>query len=467
MLEDDLLKAENYRDRVSTVTEQGKRKWVFATKPEGKYYSLREIVAWVYLAIFVIVPFIRINDMPFILFNVVEAKIILFSKVFWPQDFFIFAVAMITFIIFIVLFTIVFGRVFCGWVCPQTVFMEFVFRRIEWLIEGNANQQIKLHEQKWNSEKVRKRILKYIVFFILSFVIANFFLMYIIGYEALFKIIQEPISEHLILLGGLLFFTFLFFSVFAFVREIVCTTVCPYGRLQGVMYDKDTLQISYDYNRGEPRGKLRKEDTETHGDCIDCKKCVHVCPTGIDIRDGLQLECVGCTACIDVCDDVMQKINKPKGLIRYASLNELASGLKFNFNARMKAYTALLVVLFVFMGYLIFSMKHIDTYISRARGQLFQELPDNRLSNLYEAKIINKTNKPQVVELKVEELDGTVKLIGKNTITLKEESVNPVTFFVELPKKEIAKRSTNIKIGIYQNGQKIQTVKTKFLGPFL
>lgn len=466
MKEEDLLKANSYRDRISTVDNKGARKWVYALKPKGKWYNYRKYLAYFYLAIFFIMPFIKVNGLPFMMINLPKGKFILFSKIFWPQDFFIFALGMVTMIIFVVLFTVVFGRLFCGWVCPQTVFMEFVFRPIEWLIEGSPSQQKKLNESGSKSEKTLKKTLKHIIYIFISFLISHTFLAYIFGIDELIKIIKEPLSEHLGLFSGLVIFTLLFYAVFAFVREIVCTTICPYGRLQGVMFDKDTMQIAYDYKRGETRGKFRKNVERKEGDCIDCNKCVQVCPTGIDIRNGLQMECVGCTACIDACNDVMSSLNFDKGLIRYASENEITTGKKFQLNNRMKAYVVLLFVLMGVMTVLIATRKTIDTSVARVSGSLYNETSDGKLNNLFKAKIINKTNKDVSVNLKLEGINGEIKLIGSKELVLKKEFVNEFTFFVEIPKSEILKRNTNIKIGVYQNSDKIQTVKTNFLGPF-
>lgn len=466
MKEEDLLHAESYRDRVSTVTDKGKRNWVYALKPSGKWYNYRKILAYFYLAIFFILPFIKVNGLPFMLINITEGKFILFSKIFWPQDFFIFAIAMITFIVFIVLFTVVFGRLFCGWVCPQTVFMEFVFRPIEWLIEGSPNQQRKLNESEWNRQKLIKKGLKHFIFFMISFIISHTFLCYILGVDEVYKIIREPLKDHVGMLTGLIFFTYMFYAVFAFVRDLVCTTVCPYGRLQGVMFDKDTIQIAYDYKRGEPRGKYKKGVERVEGDCINCFKCVHVCPTGIDIRNGLQMECVGCTACIDACNEVMDAVHLDRGLIRYASENEISTGQKFHFNSRMKAYSVLLFVMIVVMAFLIGTRKTVDTYISRVKGQLYQEMPGDKISNLFDAKIINKTRSEFPVTLKLENGEGTIRLVGANEFKLKKESINEFTFFLDMPKSALKDRSNNIKIGVYNGDQKIQTVSTKFLGPF-
>lgn len=464
---DELLHADSFKDRLSTVTEKGKRNWVYALKPNGPFYNYRTILTVVYLLFFFGMPFIKVNGMPFILFNVVEGKFILFSKIFWPQDFYIFALAMITGIIFIALFTVIYGRLFCGWVCPQTIFLEMIFRRIEWWIEGSPAAQKQLNNGPWNGAKFGKKLLKHSIFLSISFLIANTFLAYILGVDELFKIIKEPIAQHTSMLAGLIVFTFVFYGVFAYVREIVCTTICPYGRLQGVLFDKDTMLVAYDYERGEPRGKFNKKQERIIGDCIDCHQCVNVCPTGIDIRNGTQLDCVGCTACIDACDFMMEKVGLEKGLIRYASENGISEGKKMTFTPKIKAYSGLLAVLLVVLAILLGTRNDVDTNITRTPGQLFQELPDGTLSNLYNAKIINKTNKSFPVELKLEGIEGQVKVISKKDLTLKKEAINTETFFIVIDKKNIKSRTTPIKVGVYRDGEKIQTIKTTFLGPFI
>lgn len=463
---DELQHADSYRDRVASVTEKGERSWVYALQPHGKYYNARTILTVVYLIVFFGLPFIKVNGMPFVLFNVLEGKFILFSKIFWPQDFFIFAIAMITFVIFIALFTVVYGRLFCGWVCPQTIFMEMIFRRIEWLIEGNPAKQKLLNKSGWNAEKIGKKFLKHFVFFLISFLIANTFLSYVFGVDKLLQIIKEPISEHVGLFLGLLGFTILFYAVFAFVREIVCTTICPYGRLQGVLFDKDTILVAYDYVRGEPREKFNKKNVRTTGDCIDCHQCVNVCPTNIDIRNGTQLDCTNCTACIDACDFMMEKVGLPTGLIRYASENGISEGKKLTFTPKIKAYSVLLAILLIVLTTLLVTRKDVHASVTRVAGQLYQELPNNRLSNLYNTKIINKTNKEFPIKMKLENIKGEIKLIGKTEIKLKKESINQAEFFIEVDNKEIHQRSTKLLIGLYKNGEKIGVVKTNFLGPF-
>ncbi|MBK7357874.1 MAG: cytochrome c oxidase accessory protein CcoG [Saprospiraceae bacterium] len=463
---DDLQEGSGFRDRISSVDEEGSRKWIFASKVSGRFYNYRNYSSFVYLILFFAIPFIWVHNQPLVLFNILEGKFILFSKIFWPNDFFIFAVAMITFIIFIALFTVIYGRLFCGWACPQTIFMEMVFRKIEWLIEGSPGQQKLLQSKSWTSEWWIKKSLKHFIFLAFSFLIANTFLAYIIGIDQLYKIILKPISENIGLLSGLIVFTLLFYGVFAFVRDIICTTVCPYGRLQSVLFDKDTMQISYDYTRGEPRERLHKNQQRTQGDCVDCMKCVQVCPTGIDIRNGVQMECVGCTACIDACDEVMDKVGFKRGLIRYASENEISRKTSFKFNNRMKAYTALLSILILAMVVLIATRNTIDAYVQRVPGQLYQEVNDSLITNLYTVKFINKSRDTQTMDIKLANYNGNIQLIGNHEIKINPESVSEYEFFIGLSKDQVLKRSNEIKLNILQGSDLIHTLKTNFLGPF-
>ncbi|HRE36892.1 MAG TPA: cytochrome c oxidase accessory protein CcoG [Chitinophagaceae bacterium] len=463
--------SESFRDRIATVDEKGKRKWVFAQKPKGKFYNIRTWVSWGFFALFFALPFIKLNGRPLFLFNIPDAKFIIFGKIFWPQDFFIFGLTMVTFIIFIVLFTAAFGRLFCGWVCPQTIFMEMLFRKVEYLIEGDAAKQKILNKSSWTAEKIRKKLTKHVAFFLLAFIIANFFLAYIIGIDELKKIISEPVSEHFVGFMAILVFSAVFYGVYAFFREQVCTVVCPYGRLQGVLLDRNSMIVAYDYKRGEPRSKYKKGQTAelNTGDCIDCFQCVKVCPTGIDIRNGTQMECVGCTACIDACDKMMDAVDRPRGLIRYASENGIAEGKKLRYTGRMKFYTIILFVLTGLLSALLLSRKDIDGTIVRTRGQLYQERGTDSISNLYNIKIINKTIKNIPVTLKLEGdfgKTGYIQLIGTENILLKEEDQATGSFFVVLPRNVIDKRKLKLKIGLYEGDKKVTSISTNFMGPF-
>jgi cytochrome c oxidase accessory protein FixG len=465
---DSLQSDESFRDRIATIDAKGKRKWVFAQKPKGRFYNIRTLVSLGFFILFFALPFIKMNGRPLFLFNIPEAKFIIFGKIFWPQDFFIFGLTMVTFIIFIVLFTAAFGRLFCGWVCPQTIFMEMLFRKVEYFIEGDAAKQKILNNAPWTGKKIRIKALKHGAFFILAFIIANFFLAYIIGVDELKKIISEPLSEHFLGFLSILLFSGIFYGVYAYFREQACTVVCPYGRLQSVLLDRNSMIVAYDYKRGEPRGKYKKEQSVelATGDCIDCFQCVKVCPTGIDIRNGTQMECVGCTACIDACDKMMDAVGRPKGLVRYASEAGIAEGKKLRYTSRMKFYTVLLVILAGLLTLLLITRNDIDGNIVRARGQLYQERGTDSLSNLYTIKIVNKTIKDIPLTLKLENTPGyIIEAEGKN-ILLKKEDQAKSSFFIVLPKSYVTKRKTKIKVGLYEGAKKITTISTNFMGPF-
>lgn len=453
---------QTFRDAVSTISKEGNRNYVNPQKPVGKLYNLRSYFSYFYLILFFTLPFIKVEGEPLFLFNVLERKFIFFSKIFWPQDFFIFAIGLLTFIVFVILFTVAFGRIFCGWACPQTIFMEMVFRKIEYFIDGDANQQKKLKAMPWNTEKILKRVTKIFIFFSLSFLIANFFLGYIIGIDEVGVLIQEGIFVHFGTFSALVIFTLVFFFVYYWFREQACIIVCPYGRLQGVLLDRNSILVAYDYVRGEPRGKL-SDKTNDKGDCVNCHACVRVCPTGIDIRNGTQLECINCTACMDACDEVMAHVNKPKGLIRYASENGIALKEQMTYTWRLKLYTLVLSLLLIFLGVLLITRADVAARILRTPGQTYQLLADDRISNLYNIKLVNKTRKNIHLDLKLENIKGEINQVGM--VDVPKESYFQTSFFITLKNEQLKARKTKVKIGIYENGKKMDVLTAIFLGP--
>ena len=458
------IENDKFRNELATVTKDGKRIWVYPKKPSGRYYTARTILS-VFLLVFLFgAPFVKVNGHPLILLNVLERKFILFGIPFGPHDFHLFVLAMISTIVGIFLFTVVYGRLFCGWICPQTIFMEMVFRKIEYFIEGDWKQQKVLNNSPWSSSKFFKKFSKHVIFFVISFIIGNTFLAYIIGVDNLYKLVTDPPSAHIAGLSSMLIFSGIFYFVFASFREQACTLVCPYGRLQGVMLDHNSIVIAYDNLRGEPRGKIRKsEDQSSKGDCIDCSMCVDVCPTGIDIRNGTQLECVNCTACIDACDSVMDKINKPKGLIRYASKNEIENKIRSIFTPRAIGYTVVLVILISLTTILLISRSDFELTILRTPGLFFQEQPGNKISNLYDLKIINKTFNELPAELEIENLAGEIKLIGTDLL-VEPQAVEEGKFLVILSKEQIHSINTPLEIAVKSDGKIIDVIKTSFLG---
>jgi cytochrome c oxidase accessory protein FixG len=461
---------ESFRDHIGTITADGKRKYLFPKKVTGPLMNARSVVAAMLMVFLLGAPWIRIGGQPLLMINVLDRKFIIFGQIFWPQDFYLLGLAIVTGVVFVILFTVIFGRLFCGWVCPQTIFMEHVFRRIEYWIDGDRGQQLRLNNLPWsNPEKIGKRLLKNGIFLAISFAIANTFLMYVIGTDAWKELVTDPPSEHLGGLTAMVVFTGLFFFVFAWFREQVCIIACPYGRLQGVLLDRNSVVIAYDRIRGENRAKWRKNEDRAaadKGDCIDCGQCVDVCPTGIDIRNGTQLECINCAACIDVCDSVMEKVGLPQKLIKYASESQIADSKPFRFTTRIVAYIAVLVVLLNIMGFLLLRRTEVDATILRAPGQTFQTREDGRISNLYTYKVINKTNLEQELTLQLlSPANGEVQLIGTGRIVLPQQGRAEGSLFLILPRQEAAGRKVEVSFGLYSGEELIETITTNFNGP--
>lgn len=463
---------ENFRDSIGTINEEGKRAWVFPKKPSGRFYEYRKWVSYVLLVFLLLSPFVKINGHQFLMFNVLERRFNIFGLPFWPQDFHLFVVAMIIGVIFIALFTVAYGRIFCGWMCPQTIFMEMVFRRIEYWIEGDRGAQMRLDRQAWNGEKIRKRVFKWTVFFIISFLIANVFLAYLIGGDRLIANISDGPLQHMSTLVSLLIFTAVFYFVFAWFREQVCIIACPYGRMQGVLLDNKSIVVAYDHKRGEKekgRKKFRKnEDRDAlgYGDCIDCFQCVHVCPTGIDIRNGTQLECVNCTACIDACDHMMEQVDLPKGLIRYASEENIVKKAKFKFTPRLKGYTAVLVILTGVLAGMLSLRNDLEANILRLPGQLYERKEGNVISNVFTYKLLNKTTM-DIADVHFELLShpGKVILVSNANFDVPAERLAEGTLFIEINNRDLNGDKDKLKIGVYSGGELVETASVRFLAP--
>jgi cytochrome c oxidase accessory protein FixG len=458
---------DQFRNTIATVDEKGKRLWIYPKKPSGKFHNWRILVTVILLSILFAGPFIKIDGQPFMLFNIFERKFVIFGQAFWPQDFVLLAVTLITFFVFVILFTVVFGRVWCGWLCPQTLFMEMVFRKIEYWIEGDAAAQRRLAKEKWSLKKAYKKTLKHTIFILISVLIAHTLLAYLIGIEKTLSIVTESPLKNLAGFMGLISFTGIFYGLFAKFREQACIAVCPYGRLQGVLLGKDSIVVAYDWLRGEPRGHLKKKETAqiNLGDCVDCKLCVHVCPTGIDIRNGTQLECVNCTACMDACDDVMIKIGKPKGLIRYASINSITNGVLKLVNLRVVGYSFVLVALLGILSFALITRSDVETTVLKVSGTLYQREP-GMITNLYNVEFVNKTFDDLKLDIKVESPAGAIlHSVDGKAVVVPAEGLLKSVYFIKIPEKNVVHARTVVTLGIYQQGKRIETVKVKFIGP--
>lgn len=463
---------EAFRDRIATVDDDGTRKWVFPKKPSGKLYNYRKIVSYILLVILFAAPHIKIGGEPMLLFNVLERKFVIFGKIFWPQDLYLFAIAIVIGVIFVIFFTIIYGRLFCGWVCPQTIFMEMVFRRIEYWIEGDWKHQKKLTEGPWNAVKIRKRALKHTIFWLISFIVSNTFLAYIVGTEALWDMQTGKFSEHIGGFIAIVVFTTVFYLVFTRLREQVCTTICPYGRLQGVLLDPNSMVVAYDHKRGEKekgRGRFsKKEDRPASGkgDCIDCNQCVNVCPTGIDIRNGTQLECINCTACIDECDHMMDAVGLEKGLIRFVSENGIEEGAHFEWTRRVKSYSVLLVGLLAVLVILLVSRSDFQATVLRQRGTTYHVTKEGDIGNIFEINLTNKTNEEFDVVLKTDDPDAKIDMVVKS-LRLGEQEHLKERFVIRMPMDRLENGKMDIEVIVYGNGKEIDRVRTKIIGPLI
>jgi cytochrome c oxidase accessory protein FixG len=460
----------DFRDHLSTADQEGHRQWLYPRKVQGRFFRARTVLSWLLLAVMFAGPFTRIHGNPLLLINVVERKFVILGQIFWPQDMVMFAVALLVFITGIIIFTAAYGRLWCGWTCPQTVLMEMVFRKIEYLIEGDSHQQRALDKAPWTAGKVMRKAGKHAIFFGLSFIIANTLLAYIIGTEQLFQIVTDNPANHLEGLTAIVLFTGVFYAIFARFREQACTFICPYGRLQSTLLDENSIVVAYDYKRGEKRGPLHRGQSfeqrraEGNGDCVACQQCVVVCPTGIDIRDGTQMECVQCTACIDACDTVMSKIGRARGLIRYASLNGIERGERLRLTPRLAGYTVVLVVLGVVFGVLLLTRSDVQAMLLRAQGALFQKMPDGHYSNLYTIRVVNKTSREVPVQLKLESPAGSLQVMGQAIVAPPQKQAE-TSVLIELDPAVMKPRTTPVVVGVYSQGRRLEMLKTGFIGP--
>lgn len=448
---------QSFRDRPTNVDDTGKSKKIFAKQPKGKWYNRRTWFAWLCILFLILAPIIKINGNPLMLFDIANRKFSIFGNLVWAQDTFILALIMLIVVVFIVLFTVIFGRLWCGWACPQTIFLEMIFRRIEFLFEGNRRN--KGNKEKDDFTKKILLILKHISFIIISIFFTNVFLMWFTGPEKLIEIITSPVQENKLGFLFMLAVSMFYYIVYAFLREQICIFFCPYGRLQGVLLDSKSISVIYDYKRGEPRG------AKNEGDCIDCGQCIAVCPTGIDIKNGSQFECINCTACIDECNTVMKKIKKPENLIRFDSVNGIETGKSSIANFRTYAYSAVLVVLIIVLGITVSKRSSVDVSIIRMQGTMYQQTDSLHITNIYNVKIINKTNHQKKIKIKLIDLPEGELQFTSDLTTLIADKASESVLVIKIPLTSLRSRTTDLKIGTYENNDLITVNKINFIGP--
>ncbi|WP_430931978.1 cytochrome c oxidase accessory protein CcoG [Saccharicrinis sp. 156] len=441
-----------FRERPDNIDEHGKRKRIKARQPKGKWYTRRTIVAFLLLSFFILAPIIKIGGKPFMLLDVINRKFHLFGATVYSQDGEIMAIVMATAVIFIVLFTVVFGRFWCGWACPHTVFMEMIFRRIEYLFHGNYQRGRKIK----NPGRIALA-LKHVIYFLVVLFFTNVFIMWFTGPQGLIIIWKSALLDYWQVYTAMTVVTVFYYWIYSHIRESVCTLFCPYGRMQGVLLDSKSITVAYDYKRGEPR--------KVKGDCVDCGGCVAVCPTGIDIRNGTQLECVNCTACIDECNIIMKRMKRPPNLIRFASNYSIETGKSSIKNLRTYAYSGVLVILLTALVVALSGRTEVDVSLLRMPGTIYQEVSADSISNIYQLKIVNKTEGLKKIELKFLKPRESAFFLSEHPIHLGENGSFDGVIVLKQAKTDIKARNTPVELGLYVEDRMLDSTMATFIAP--
>jgi cytochrome c oxidase accessory protein FixG len=451
------------KDRLSTTDEAGRRIYLYPAEVKGKYRDRRSWAHGLLIVVFLLLPWVHWNGRQLLLLDVARREFSFFGLHLRAHDAPLLLFLLLAFTFLIGLITALWGRVWCGWACPQTVFIDFLFRRIETWIEGKHRTRRALDEGPWDGNKILRKSLKYGAFLLVSLVITHSFLAYFVGSKAVFEMVSSTPSKNwtsflvIVSTTGLILFDFGWF------REQFCTIVCPYGRFQSVLIDENSVIVGYDTNRGEPRRGLREEG---QGDCVACNRCVQVCPTGIDIRRGLQMECISCTACIDACDEVMEKIKKPAGLIRYTSLAELAGKPKNRFSPRPYVYSALLLACVASLVVALGRKEFLDVTVLRASDspyQIVSEGSERLVVNHFRLDISNQTGSPVRIFAELGPDTKAALVMPLNPIALGEGGTARADFFLKLPAALVQGRKTIPMTLRYEGGTK--NLEVTLVGP--
>ncbi len=449
-------------DSVTTINEDGSRYTLHPADVRGTFTLLRRLTAVVLLAIYVALPWIKVGGFPAVFLDIAHRRFHLFGLTFAAQDAWLlfFVITGLAFSLFYV--TALFGRLWCGWTCPYTIFMEHVYRRVERWIDGDATARRKLDAAPMSVSKFLRRTAKHGIYILISALLAHVFLSYFVSIPGLYDMMTASPAENLKAFGIVMFLTGALYFSFSWFREQFCIVLCPYGRLQSALTDEDTIVIGYDEKRGEPRGK---PSDPSAGDCIDCKRCIQVCPTGIDIRNGLQLECIGCSACVDACDAIMTKLKRPKGLVRYDSLRGLR-GLKTRWlRPRTFVYTALMAVGAAFLTVSLLQIKPLRANLVRMQGAPYI-LTEETVRNHYQIRVINKLNEDAKFRLELMNAPDATQLVGTEAIReLAPMGESLITIPIEIPKSDY-EGPFPFRIALrWENGDLVTTAKGQFLGP--
>ena len=450
---------------LSTIQADGSRKFVHPADVHGSFTTWRRVVALVLLVIYIALPWIPVNGFPAVFLDVQERRFHFFGLTLATQDLWIgfFLVTGLAFGLFYI--TALFGRVWCGWTCPYTVFLEQVYRRVERWIDGDGTARRQLEDAPWTASKIARRVFKHGVFILISAAIAHVFLSYFVSIKSLYDMMKQSPTHHTLAFGVVLFLTGALYFSFSWFREQFCVILCPYGRLQSALTDDNSVVIGYDKIRGEPRGKGTVE--KPAGDCINCRRCVQVCPTGIDIRNGLQLECIGCAACVDACDDVMLKLKRPKGLVRHDSYKGLQGGKTKFIRSRTVFYTVILFVWIAAFSVAITRISPLRASVVRMGGASFY-VDNGMIRNQFQLRIINKRNAASTYRIQlVGNVPPSLQIIGVDqTIDLPAMGEDQKTIVLTLPQADYKERSKfTIKVTDIARGDASETRVMEYLGP--
>ncbi|MBW2528383.1 MAG: cytochrome c oxidase accessory protein CcoG [Deltaproteobacteria bacterium] len=426
-----------------SISADGSRKYIHPVVTHGRFWRIRIVLGWILIAIYLGLPIVTMNGKPAMLLDVVKRQFHFLGSTFHPTDNLILLAlgGVIGALVFFVTGT--YGRIWCGYGCPQTVYLEFVFRPIETLLEGKPKARIKRNAGPWTQDKILRKSAKWALYVVFALLLSATFVAYFVGWSGLLPALTEPLT-HRVPLGVTLFVTAAVLVDFGYFRDQMCTVACPYGRLQNVLVDDDTIVVAYDEPRGEPRGKAKTVDADgRRGDCIDCKRCIQTCPTGMDIRRGLQMECVGCAQCIEACDEVMERLKRPRGLIRYASTREISDGKKAFWRPRVILYLALLLVALGSLTYLSVGRGDARIEIIRGGREPFRLLHTGQVANQLRIRITNQRHEQQSFTVSLAEPAGADLVVSVNPIVVPGDRVATANIAVKLERNVFQRGRVN------------------------